>query len=317
MSLVIVNIMSQQTSDIRFGDKLFKNSLKLIALSVTVLLALMVYQLADMSQSAFETFGFNFLITNVWDPVREQYGALAFAYGTLVSSLLALLIACPISIGTALFLTEIAPKKLAKVVGFLVEMLAAIPSVVYGIWGILVLAPWLRDVLEPFLAEHFGFLPIFQGPMYGIGMLAGGIVLAIMITPTIASISREIFLKTPQHVKEAAYALGATKWEMIQIAILKNSHSGLIGAVVLGLGRALGETMAVTMVIGNRADISLSLFDPGHTMASVIANEYTEATSDLHLAALVGVGLTLFLIALTINGLARTLIWRLNSEARG
>jgi phosphate transport system permease protein len=199
----------------------------------------------------------------------------------------------------------------ANAVGFLVQMLAAIPSVVYGLWGVFVLAPWLRVSIEPFLSKHLGFLPFFQGAPYGVGMLAAGIILAIMITPTVSSISREVFSAIPRSQREAALALGATRWEMMRIAVLRSSKAGVIGAIMLGLGRALGETMAVTMVIGNRASISASLFAPSQTMASVLANEYAEATSDIHLSALAAIGFSLFLVTFILNGLARLLVWRM------
>jgi phosphate transport system permease protein len=220
-------------------------------------------------------------------------------------------------VGVALFLTEIAPRQLAVVLGFLVEMLAAVPSVVYGLWGIFVLAPFIRAPLGPVLREYLGFLPLFKGPAYGVGMLASGVLLAIMITPTIASLCREVFRAVPITQREAALALGGTRWESISLGVLRSTRSGVLGAVVLGLGRALGETMAVTMVIGNRAQISASLFAPAQTMASVIANEYAEATEELHLAALAATGLALFLVSLLINSGARFLLWKVEGADRG
>jgi phosphate transport system permease protein len=231
-------------------------------------------------------------------------------FGTIFSSLIAVLIAAPLSIGIALFLTEVASPRVGRVFGFLVEMLAAIPSVVYGLWGIFVLAPWLRTTVEPALKSSLGFLPLFQGPIYGVGMLAAGIILAIMITPTIASLSREVYNAIPQVQREAALGLGATRWEMMRLTVVKGGRAGVMGAVMLGLGRALGETMAVTMVIGNRFEISSSLFAPGTTMASIIANEYAEASSDAHLAALAEIGLVLFLITFFINAIARYVMQR-------
>jgi len=242
----------------------------------------------------------------------DEFGALVFIYGTVVSSFLAILLSTPVSIGVALFISELAPKKVASIIGFLVEMLAAIPSVVYGLWGIFVLAPFLRVHLQPFLGEELGFLPLFQGPPFGVGMLAAGIILAVMVTPTISSICREVFKAIPLAQREAALALGATRWESIRMGVLKNSKSGIMGAVILGLGRALGETMAVTMVIGNRNEISASLFAPAQTMASAIANEYAEASSSLHLQALTGLGLTLLIVSLSINSVARFWIWKTN-----
>lgn len=250
--------------------------------------------------------------------MTEAFGAAPMIFGTVVSSLLALLLAVPVSVGVALFLTEVAERRLAGIAGFLVEMLAAIPSVVYGLWGIFVLAPWLRTSVQPTLKKYLGFLPLFEGPPFGIGMLAAGIILAIMIVPTISAICREVFRAIPASQREAARALGATPWETIQLSVFRSSLLGIFGAVTLGLGRALGETMAVTMVIGNRPEIAASLFAPGQTMASVIANEYTEATGDLHLSALAGIGLSLFGVSLLINAVARFMVWRFKrKEARG
>ncbi len=272
------------------------------------LLAAIIILLLWRAWPAIQSFGWKFLIDREWDPVNDRFGALSFIYGTAVSSLVAIAIAFPVSMGVALFLNELAPDWIAGPVGFLIEMLAAIPSVVFGIWGIFVLAPWLRTHLEPGLAQTLGFLPFFQGTPYGVGMLAAGIILAIMITPTISAISRDIFKTVPDPLREAALGLGATRWEMIRIAVLANSRAGIFGAVILGLGRAMGETMAVTMVIGNRPDISLSLFEPATTMASVIANEYAEATSTLHLSSLALVGLSLFGVSLITSSLARILV---------
>ncbi len=266
--------------------------------------------LAKGSIPSLQKFDFSFILTKEWDPARDNYGVLSFIYGTAVSSLLALILAAPVSIFTALFLTEIAPLRLQKVASFFIEMLAAIPSVVYGLWGIYVLAPYLRIYVEPFLGKTLGFIPLFQGPPYGVGMLAAGVILAIMIIPTITSVTKEVFLSIPTSYREAAMALGATRWEVIKIAVLKSGEAGVLGAVILGLGRAIGETMAVTMVIGNRSDISLSLFAPAQTMSSVIANEYSEATSTLHLASLIEIGLILFLSSFFVNSIARIFVWR-------
>jgi phosphate transport system permease protein len=296
--------------DVHFADWLFAWILKLTAVGLVLLLLFIALFLAHTAWPAIQKFGIHFIGTSLWDPVREIFGALPVIYGTLVSSLIAVLISAPLSIGVALFLNELAPPKIARFIGFLVEMLAAIPSVVYGLWGIFVLAPWLRTEVEPILGKYLGFLPFFQGPRYGVGMLAAGVILAIMITPTIFSISREVFRAIPIHQREAALALGATRWEMMRISILNSAKSGVGGAIILGLGRALGETMAVTMVIGNRADISASLFAPAQTMASVIANEYAEATSDLHLAALVEIGLVLFAVTFMMNSFARLFVLR-------
>lgn len=296
------------------GDKTLRLLTLLMAISVLVLMAWMGWQMYYSALPSIEKFGFSFITGRVWDPVKEQFGALPFIYGTLVTSLLALLIATPIGLGVAIFLNEAAASKVRIVVAFLVEMLAAIPSVVYGLWGIFVLAPWLRETVEPGLAKWFGFIPLFQGTPLGFGMLAGGLILAVMILPTIAAISGEVMAAVPNEQREAALALGATKWEMIRIAVLPYAKSGILGGVMLGLGRALGETMAVTMVIGNRPDILPSLFAPAYSIAAVIANEFTEATSDLYLSALVEIGLILFGITLILNVFARFLVW---SVARG
>ena len=296
------------------GDKTLRLLTLLMAISVLVLMVWMGWQLFDSVRPSIEKFGFSFITGREWDPVKEQFGALPFIYGTLVTSLLALIIAAPIGLGVAIFLNEMATSKVRSVIAFLVEMLAAIPSVVYGLWGIFVLAPWLRETVEPGLAKWFGFIPLFQGTPLGFGMLAGGLILAVMILPTIAAISGEVMAAVPNEQREAALALGATKWEMIRIAVLPYAKSGILGGVMLGLGRALGETMAVTMVIGNRPDILPSLFAPAYSIAAVIANEFTEATYDLYLSALVEIGLILFGMTLILNVFARLLVW---SAARG
>jgi len=279
-------------------------------------MATMVYTMSDAARLSLQTFGWRFLVTSAWDPVAETFGALPFIYGTLVSSILAVLIAVPVSLGAAIYLAELAPLWVRPPIAFLIELLAAIPSVVYGLWGIFVLAPWLRAWVQPFLGGWLGFLPIFRGPAYGVGMLAAGVILAIMIVPFIIAVSREVLLAVPTAQREAALALGATRWETTRMAVLRYGRSGLIGAVLLGLGRALGETMAVTMVIGNRPEIAVSLFAPGYTMASVIANEFTEATSDLYLAALIEIGLLLFLVTVTVNALARLLVWSVGGSVK-
>jgi phosphate transport system permease protein len=295
------------------GDLAFRALTTVFAATVLVVLAVMAIQMSRASALSLKTFGLGFVVSRDWDPVRDVYGALPFIYGTLVSSFLALLIAVPVAFGVALFLTELSPAWLRQPLGFVVELLAAVPSVVYGLWGIFALAPFLRDHVEPALASVLGFLPFFSGPHQGYGLLAGGIILAIMILPTIASVSREVLRAVPDTFREGALALGATQWESLRDVLLPFARSGLVGAVILGLGRALGETMAVTMVIGNRAEISASLFAPSYTMASVIANEFTEATGDLYLSALAEVGLLLFVVTLLLNVVARLLIWRVAS----
>jgi phosphate transport system permease protein len=292
-----------------WGDRVFVGLMRGIAIAFVLLMAAIIIALAVESLPAMRSFGWSFVVGTNWDPVAESFGALPFIYGTLVSSLLALLIAIPLGLGSAIFLAELAPFWLRTPVGFLIELLAAIPSVVYGLWGIFVLAPILREWVQPALGATLGFLPLFQGPPYGVGMLAAGIILAIMVVPFIATIGREVLLAVPAAQREAALAVGATRWETTRLAVLRYGRSGLIGAVLLGLGRALGETMAVTMVIGNRPEIAASLFAPGYTMASVLANEFTEATSDLYLSALVEIGLILLVLTVVVNALARLLVW--------
>ena len=309
-TVVAVPSASKKRRDVHLGDRVFFYLLRGMAIAVLILIGAIVVQLISLSLPAIRSLGFGFLKSTDWNPVNGAYGALPFIYGTIVSSLLSLVIAVPVSIGAALFLNELANDRLSKPLGFLIEMLAAIPSVVYGLWGIFVLSPWLRETVQPWLGTHFGFIPLFSGPPFGVGMLCAGIVLAIMITPTISAICREVFRAVPLSHREAALALGATRWEMIYISVLRSSTPGMLGGIMLGLGRALGETMAVTMVIGNRAQISASLFAPAQTMASIIANEYAEASSDMHLSALASIGLALFAVSLVINSLARVIVWR-------
>ncbi len=301
----------------RLGDRWFRLLLRAAATSVLALMAALIFSMTWTALPSIKAFGWRFLVTSTWDPVAETFGALPFIYGTLVSSLLALLMAVPLGIGAAIYLAEVAPFWIRPPIALLIELLAAIPSVVYGLWGIFVLAPWLRRWAQPALGTWLGFLPLFQGPPYGVGMLAAGIILAIMIVPFITAVAREVFLAVPNTQREAALALGATRWETIRLGVLPYSRSGLIGAVLLGLGRALGETMAVTMVIGNRPQIAFSLFAPGYTMASVLANEFTEATSDLYLSALIEVGLLLFVVTVVVNALARLLVWSVGGAVKG
>jgi len=291
------------------ADGIFRGIVVLCALAVLAIVGLIVFELVRESKLAMGKFGFSFLIKQIWDPVAEDFGALPFIYGTVVSSLLALVIAVPLSVGTALFLTEICPRQVRAVLSLLVELLAAIPSVIYGLWGIFVLSPFLRLHIQPFLGKYFGWTGLFTGPKYGWGMLAAGVILAIMILPIIASITREVITAVPRVQREAALALGATKWEMLRMSVLRNARPGIFGATILGLGRALGETMAVTMVIGNRPEIVKSLFAPSHTLASVIANEFAEATSAAYFSALVEMGLVLFVVTLIVNALASLLVW--------
>src|SRR5215475_8890999 len=291
------------------ADNVFLGFVVLCALAVLAIVGLIVFELWRQSHASIVKFGFKFLVKQVWDPVAEDFGALPFIYGTVVSSLLGLAIAVPLSVGTALFLTELCPRQLRAILSLLVELLAAIPSVIYGLWGIFVLSPFLRLHVKPFLAKYFGWTGLFTGPKYGWGMLAAGVILAIMILPIIASITREVITAVPRVQREAALALGATKWEMLRMSVLRNARPGIFGATILGLGRALGETMTVTMVIGNRPEIVKSLFAPGHTLASIIANEFAKATSAAYFSALVEMGLVLFVVTLIVNALASLLVW--------
>ena len=294
------------------GDRLFQVAITAFAVSIPLLLVTIAVSIGLAAWPALSRSGLTFLTGSKWDVGGGEFGAAPAIYGTVVSSAIALIIATPLALGVSIFLSEIAPKWLRQPVGFLVDLLAAIPSVVYGLWGIFVLIPILRDPVAPFLKDtlHLGSTPIFSGPNYGYSMLAAGIILAIMILPFISAVTREVLLAVPRSQRDAALALGATRWEMIRDAVIPYARSGIIGGIILGLGRALGETMAVTMLIGNRAEISASLFAPGYTMASLIANEFTEATNDVHLSALMAVGAVLFVVTLIVNALARYLVWR-------
>ncbi|MGE5682788.1 MAG: phosphate ABC transporter permease subunit PstC [Bacillota bacterium] len=295
------------------GDFVFTNLTRLFALVLLALVVLMGYEMLVQSLPSIEKFGWKFITGSTWDPVREEFGALPFIFGTLFSSLLALLISVILSIGTAIFLSEFAPRWLERISSMMVELLAAIPSIVYGLFGIFVLAPWLRDEVEPWLGDHLGFIPLFQGAPYGIGMLSAVMILTIMILPIITSISRDIMRSIPDSQREAAFALGATKWEVVRI-VLSGSKSGILGAALLGLGRATGETMAVTMVIGNSPKVSFSLFDPGYTMASVLANEFSEASTKLYTSALIEIALLLFILTLILNAAARLVVWSVTKK---
>ncbi|NVN99657.1 MAG: phosphate ABC transporter permease subunit PstC [Geobacteraceae bacterium] len=299
------------------ADRIFRIVTASFAGAVLVILLIMVYEMVMQSVPSITKFHWDFLTKSSWDAVQGEFGALPFLYGSVVSSALAILVATPLSVGTALFITEIAPKSVGNITASLIELLAAIPSVIYGLWGVLVMAPWLQKTVQPWLVDHFGSTPFFSGAPYGVSMMAGVLILAIMIVPIITSISREVLLAVPQSQREAAIALGATKWEMIRMAVLPYGRSGVFGGVILGLGRAIGETMAVTMVIGNTPQISLSLLAPAYTMPSVIANEFAEATSNLHSSALMEVGLLLLIVTLIINVFARLLIWKVTKGAKG
>jgi len=303
-----VNQTVQKNSGAQIGDPLFKWLTLLMALAVFALIALTGYELFRGSHLAMQKFGWRFLIDSDWDPVNDEYGALPFIYGTLVSSAIALFIAVPISIATAVYLTELAPLRVRQPLVMFIELLAAVPSVILGLWGIFVMVPFLRDHAFPLLQKYLGFVPLFQGPNYGVSMLAGGIIVAIMIIPIITSVSREILRSVPGLQREAAYALGATRWEVTRIAVLSYAKKGLFGAVILGLGRALGETMAVTMVIGNTPQIVKSLLAPGYTLASVIANEFNEASGELYPSALFEIGLVLLGVTVLVNIFAQLLL---------
>ena len=300
----------------RGSDLVFRGLLTVFGASVIVLVAAIAFVLVGAAMPAIKRFGPAFLWTSRWDPVHNVFGALPFVFGTIASSALALIIAVPISLAVAVYLVEIAPHPTAVALSFIVELLAAIPSVILGLWGVFVLAPWVRSAVEPALARTLGWLPLFSGPQYGFGLLASGIILAIMIIPIVSSVSRDVLRAVPQEQREAMYALGATRWEAISRAVVPYGRVGIIGGIILGLGRALGETMAVTMVIGNRPQIPTSLFQPAHTIAAVLANEFTEATSDLYLSALIEMALVLFAVSLIVNALARWLVTRVTAGSR-
>jgi phosphate transport system permease protein len=298
-----------KAGDSHVADSIFHFAMLACGLCVLALVGLIVYELMSGSRLSWHAFGLKFFFRSEWDPVNEQFGALPFVYGTLVSSFLALLLAVPLAMGVAVFITEMCPRWLKGPLAFTTELLAAIPSVIYGLWAIFVLVPLLRQYGEPFCARYLGWTGLFEGPPYGIGMLAAGIILAIMVVPIVSSITREVMTAVPQSQREAVLALGATRWEMIRTGVLRNARAGILGGVILGLGRALGETMAVTMVIGNRPEIARSLFAPGYTMASVIANEFSEATSNTYLSALIEIGLALFIVTIIVNIVAQFLVW--------
>jgi phosphate transport system permease protein len=295
-------------SRLREGDEIARIITFLFAASVVLITVLLVFELWRDSALARHTFGFRFFRTSVWDPIFDQFGALPFIYGTVVTAAVSLLIAVPLGIGAAIFLAELAPARLSDTLEFFIDLLAAVPSVIYGLLGVFIVVPLMRDYLQPGLKKSLGFLPIFQGPAYGIGFLTAGIVLAIMVIPYIISVSREVLLSVPRDQREAALSLGSTRWESTWKVVVPFARGGILGSIFLALARALGETMAVTMVIGNTAAISASLFSPGYSIAAVIANELTEATSNLHYQSLIELGLVLFILTFILNGLARLLI---------
>jgi phosphate transport system permease protein len=297
------------------GDQVTHVITLLFAASILLVTVFLVYELWVHSAPSRAKFGLGFLFSQTWDPVAEKFGALPFIYGTVLTSLLALVISVPLGVGAAIFLSELAPPRISSVLTFLVELLAAVPSVIFGLLAIFTLVPLLRQYVEPFLKRTLGFVPLFQGPAYGVGYLAAGLILAIMAFPFIISISREALLAVPREQREAALAVGATKWESTWKVVVPYARLGIIGSVFLALARALGETMAVTMVIGNDTAMHASLLAPGYTIAAIIANEFTEATGDVYPAALVELGLVLFLLTMILNASARLLI--LATTAKG
>jgi phosphate transport system permease protein len=290
-------------------DGAFSGLMLICALSIFLIVLLIVFVLIAKSNLSIHAFGWKFFKQTTWDPVSGDFGALPFIYGTVVSSLLAVAMAVPLALCVSIFLLDICPKPLRGPIGFLTELLAAIPSVVYGLWGVFILVPLIRDHVGPVLIKLFGWTGFFVNPNFGVGMFTASVILAIMIFPVISSISRDVMKAVPVNQREAALALGATRWEMLRIGVLRNARIGIVGSVILGLGRALGETMAVTMVIGNHPDIVKNLFAPSYTLASVIANEFTEATGDLYLSALIEIGLALFIVTIVVNAIARLLVW--------
>jgi phosphate transport system permease protein len=293
---------------LRNGDEIARLVTFLFAASVVVITLLLVIELWIGSALPRHKFGFSFFVTRVWDPIAEQFGALPFIYGTCVTAAVALLIAVPLGIGAAIFLAELAPQKVSDPLQFFIDLLAAVPSVIYGVLGVFIVVPLMREWIQPALKKTLGFLPLFQGPAYGVGFFTAGIVLAIMVIPYIISVSREVLMSVPRDQREAALALGSTRWESTWRVVVPFAKTGIMGSIFLALARALGETMAVTMVIGNTPTISASLFSPGYSIAAVIANEFTEATGDTYLAALIELGLVLFLLTFVLNGLARLLM---------
>ena len=304
-----VRVFLQSRSSGRAADGAFRAAMLVCALSLFAIAILIAGVLLWQSRLSLHRFGWSFFRNSIWDPVTGDFGALPFLYGTLLTSFLAVAMAVPLALCVAIFLLEICPRRLRGAVAFLTELLAAIPSVVYGLWALFVLVPILRDDVGPVLEKYLGWTGLFAEPNFGVGVFTASLVLAIMIFPVISSISRDVMRAVPVSQREAALALGATRWEMVRMAVLRNSRLGIAGAVILGLGRALGETMAVTMVIGNHPGISKNLFAPGYTLASVIANEFTEATSDLYVSALIEIGLALFLVTIAVNAVARLMVW--------
>ena len=295
-------------SRVREGDEIARLITFLFAASVVLVTVLLVFELWQGSALARHKFGLHFFFTRVWDPIAEEFGALPFIYGTLMTATVSLVIAVPLGIGAAIFLAELAPARLSDALEFFIDLLAAVPSVIYGLLGVFIVVPLMRDYVQPALKNTLGFLPLFTGPAYGIGFLTAGIVLAIMVIPYIISVSREVLMSVPRDQREAALSLGSTRWESTWKVVVPFARAGIMGSIFLALARALGETMAVTMVIGNTPTISASLFSPGYSIAAVIANEFTEATGALYTQALIELGLVLFLLTFLLNGVARLLI---------
>jgi phosphate transport system permease protein len=293
---------------LRTGDEIAHLITLVFAAGILLVTSLLVFELWRTSYLSRAKFGWMFFWTRTWDPIFDNFGAAPFIYGTLVTSAVALVIAVPLGLASAIFLSELAPRKVSDIISFLIDLLAAVPSVIYGLLGIFIVVPLMRTILGPAIKSVLGFTPLFSGPNYGVGFLTAGIVLAIMVVPFIISVSREVLLTVPREQREAALALGATRWESTWQVVVPWARTGIMGSIFLALARALGETMAVTMVIGNDPKITASLFAPGYTIASVIANEFTEATGDLYLSALIELGLVLFLMTFILNGLARILI---------
>jgi phosphate transport system permease protein len=306
---------SKALSRLKLGDSAFRNLTRAAALLVLLLLGGVIVSLIIGAWPALSQFGLAFLVSERWNPVTENFGALAPIYGTIVTSLIAMLIAVPIGLMIAMFLTELCPQWLRRPIGIAIELLAGIPSIIYGIWGLFVFAPFLQETLQPFLiatlGEVPGIAPLFAGPPYGIGMLTAGLILAIMVLPFVTSISRDVFSAVPPVLKEAAYGVGCTTWEVVRYVVLPYTRVGVIGGIMLGLGRALGETMAVTFVIGNAHKVSASLIAPGTTISATIANEFTEAVGDLYTSSLIALGLILFVITFFVLAFARYLLLRI------
>ena len=296
-----------------YNDNIFSNLTLFFAIVIVVILVALVFILTRDAMPAINKFGFAFITNTMWNPVTDVFGALPAIYGTLVTSLIGLLIAVPISFGAAIFLVELAPNWLKGPASFVIEMLAAIPSVIIGLWGLYVLVPVVRHPIEKWLGSHLGGIPFFQGPPFGVGFLAAGLVLAIMTIPIITAVTRDAMKAVPNEQREAMYALGATRWEVINKAVLPYCRTGMVGGVILGLGRALGETMAVTMVIGNSNKLTASLFSPGTTIASTIASQFGEASTGVQTGSLIELALILFGVTLIVNVVARTLVWRMTS----